>query len=148
MDWTNQGVLGNIPSPCVNWGEAQPELKVEFLWSTGRSDWDSSFAQLARFAEDMDKAKIRVAAVILPMSPAYRNTDYYSRHGGKRSNVLEYLDSVRALDSRLDYFRFMDFHKDGQHDFTDVEALDYDHLCTAGAMRVSDSLSARIQDWN
>jgi len=143
--YSSQGTF--LSGSCGGWGGSNPNFYIEGTWENGQADWLDGYHEIAQFIHDATSIGVHVAALVLPVSPAYRNTPYYSRHGGLRAPVLEFLDSVKTLENGNPNFRLLDFHHDGLHDFTDAEALDYDHLCPLGAARVTDSISARIQDW-
>ena len=132
---------------CDGWGGNSPLFNVDQDWSGGRAAWYAGYQSLASFVQQANQLGIKVAALVEPMSPAYANTPYYSRHGGFRADVDEFLDSVKSLENGNPSFRLLDFNHDGQHDFVDSEALNSDHLCDVGARRLTDSISARIQDW-
>jgi len=119
------------------WGGNQPGLNIDGTWENGQADWLDGYHEIQAFIQEATGKGVHVAALVLPMSPAFRNTPYYSRHGGLRVPVLEFLDSVQSLANTNSNFRLLDFNHAGNHDFTDAEAQDQDHLCLPGAIRVS-----------
>lgn len=131
---------------CGEWGE--PLLNIDDTWEKGKSSWGEGWAYLKQYVTNANKMGTRVATVIMPMNPKYRNTPYYSRHGGLRKEVLQFLDSVKSLEKGNPDFRHFDFHHDGNHDFKDNEAADTDHLCPRGALRVTDSLRQALKQWD
>jgi len=132
---------------CGGWGGAFAAFEMNAWWNGHQSAWYAGYQSIASFVQQATQAGIKVAALVMPLSPAYAQTPYYSRFGGLRIDVDEFLDSVKSLENGNPNFRLLDFNHDGQHDFTDAEAFDSDHLCAAGAIRVTDSISAHIQDW-
>lgn len=131
---------------CISWGE--PILNIDNTWENGLQDWGDGWIFLRDFIKEATGKGIRVATVIIPTNPRYKETPYYSRHGGLRKEVLAFLDSVKSLEHGNPNFRHFDFHHDGEHDFKDNEAADTDHLCSMGALRVTDSLRQALKQWD
>lgn len=131
---------------CEGWGE--PLLTIDDTWENGPADWMKGWEYLKSFVKEATDKGIRVATVIMPMNPRYQETPFYTRHGGLRTEVLAFLDSVKSLENGNPDFRHFDFHHDGKHDFKDTEAADSDHLCRVGAIRVTDSLRQALKQWD
>jgi len=137
--------LGWQYSKCNGWGKAS--FNIDDKWGSGSASWMDGWISMKKSITEATDSGVRVAAVILPMNPLYKKTPYYSRHGGLRTEVVKYLDSLNALAQVNPNFRLIDLHHDGDHDFGNKMAYDSDHLCWAGALRATDSIAARIKDW-
>jgi uncharacterized protein (TIGR02171 family) len=137
--------LGHETSICWGWGGEKPALLLNDKWSNGQKDWIQTFQDIRVFAQELKDRNIQLILYLPPVSPAYRNTPYYSRYGGLRANVNEFLDSLKSLEKSNPNTHYWDFNLDGLHSFTDADARDFDHLCSVGAARLTDSISARLQ---
>ena len=78
------------------------------------------------------------------MSPYYRNTGSYGRHGMRRSVAEELVERVKKLQSVYDNFIVMDENHMGNHDYAGDEASDYDHLCWQGASKLTRRLDSLL----
>jgi len=51
---------------------------------------------------------------------------------------------LRTLESEYPYFPVYDAYRDGNHDYTDEDALNWNHLCPHGAAKLSARLDSVI----
>jgi uncharacterized repeat protein (TIGR02543 family) len=163
LDSTNGFWHGGVPAAVQgkisafgssDWPDADTAGFHEVLasngWNPPRIDrGDFSFTDpivqynLAAFHSLADSAAARnvhVLAVNFPESPAYRDTNVIGRLGPSRTTYQLIVQWLRDLEASNTYFHFYDANNDGNHDYTDAEALDCNHLNSLGARK----LSARV----
>jgi len=110
---------------------------------------------LGIFSGDIDKLKnlVRIAkehdivviGVVFPVSPEYKKTGAYSRHGMLRSHAKKILDEINEFaDGKSNFFVF-DENKFGEHDYPSSMANDYDHLNKDGAKQFSKRLNEFVK---
>ena len=110
---------------------------------------------LGVFSGDVDKLKnlVRIAkehdivviGVVFPVSPEYKKTGAYSRHGMLRSHAKKILDEINEFaDGKSNFFVF-DENKFGEHDYPSSMANDYDHLNKDGAKQFSKRLNEFVK---
>ena len=97
---------------------------------------------VVRLAKEND---ITVIGVTFPISPYYKKTGTYGRHGLRRSHAEKIIDEVKALADEKSNFVFMDENKFGNHDYPSSMANDYDHLNKDGAKRLTLRLDSLVQ---
>ena len=94
------------------------------------------------FKEILDKAEnagIKVIGVIFPRHPDYKKTGTFGAYGPMRSVSKAVIDSISKWNIVV-----MDENKDGDHDYPDEMAYDYDHLSILGAEQFSRRLDSLI----
>lgn len=107
------------------------------------------------FSADIDKLKdlirvaqkhgITVVGLVFPISPYYKGTGSYGRHGMLRSHAKLIYDEIQKLAKSESNFVLMDENKFGEHDYPSSMANDYDHLNKDGAKRLSTRLDSLIK---
>lgn len=105
-------------------------------------------SQLSGLKEMIDSATskgIYVLLVNLPQNPLYKDMEMMGFWGPTYEtyhNVVAYINSLAEKNSHL---RFYDAGNDGDHDFTDDEALDANHLNYKGAARMGVKIDSILQ---
>lgn len=135
---------GWVSGACVSdWG-SEGKGHVDIVEdSTGNNDsshYESNYEELERILDLAKKKNVTVIGIIFPVSPYYRNTGSYSRHGMRRSVAEMLIQRVKKLAEENENFVLMDENKMGNHDYLGAVASDYDHLCSTGA----DKLTLRL----
>ena len=110
---------------------------------------------LAIFSGDIDKLKnivrlanerdIIVIGAIFPMSPYYKKTGSYGRHGMRRSHAEKIIEEIKTWAEGKSNFFVFDENKFGEHDYPSSMANDYDHLNKEGAVQFSKRLDSFIK---
>ncbi|SIO09689.1 TIGR02171 family protein [Fibrobacter sp. UWB11] len=110
---------------------------------------------LGIFTGDIDKLKdlVRIAkernivviGVVFPVSPEYKKTGAYSRHGMLRSHAKKILDEINEFAEAKSNFFVFDENKFGDHDYPSSMANDYDHLNKDGAIQFSKRLNEFVK---
>lgn len=110
---------------------------------------------LAIFSGDVDKLKeivrlakerdIVVIGVMFPISPYYKKTGSYGRHGMRRSHAEKLIEEITTWAEGKSNFVIFDENKFGDHDYPTSMANDYDHLNEKGAIQFSKRLNKFIK---
>jgi uncharacterized protein (TIGR02171 family) len=151
-DLPNIDTLGLERAPCMNWEGPAPEITSSQLWTFNDPEaytaYRENFQKIKDLAQTLADRKIHFLLYLTPESPQYRFTDSYCRDGPSRATGEAVVSQLKALqDSIPGYFHFYDANRGGDHDYADSEAYDCDHLCPAGARKLSvrlDSLARAI----
>ena len=110
---------------------------------------------LAIFSGDVDKLKdivrlaqerdIVVVGAIFPISPYYKKTGSYGRHGMRRSHAEKLIEEIKTWAEGKSNFYVFDENKLGNHDYPTSMANDFDHLNEGGAVQFSKRLNSFIK---
>nr|WP_109571754.1 hypothetical protein [Fibrobacter succinogenes] len=132
---------GWLSIACVEDWASDGKGVVEILEdSTAYDDgarYESNFSELSRILEIAKRQNVVVVGVVFPISPYYRNTGSYGRHGMRRSTAEMLLKRLEELAETDKNFVLMDENKMGSHDYVGRVANDYDHLCCLGAKKLT-----------
>lgn len=138
---------GFLANDCLFWGEQSPGIDKDSTFLDGRHGLlEASMASLRDIVEEAGRHGVTVVGVVFPMSPHYRNTGAFGRYGLRRSVADSLLRVIDGLTERFPNFVLMDENKMGNHDYSDYYALDFDHLCTLGAIRITGRLDSLLQE--
>ena len=145
----NIDTLGLYREICMNWGGPTPEIASSQLWTFNDSEaytaYMANFQKIKGLAQTLADRKIHFLLYITPESPQYRFTDSYCLDGPTRAAGEAVVSQLKALqDSIPGYFHFYDANCEGNHDYADSEAYDCDHLCPAGARKLSARLDSLV----
>jgi uncharacterized protein (TIGR02171 family) len=109
----------------------------------------------AIFSGDIEKLKdivrlakernITVIGVQFPMSPYYKKTGAYGRHGLRRSHAKKIIEEIQNYAKEKSNFVVMDENKLGDHDYPSSLANDYDHLNMEGSKVISARIDSVIR---
>jgi len=128
---------------AAGWGSASPAMLDE---TGGRSETDPvlrhSMDSLQSLASMLSARGIQTILVAFPQSPGYRNTPLSGRYGPTWSAYRSIKAEIQNW--QIPGFHFYDAYLDGQHDYTDAEAQNWDHLSFAGATKFSHRLDSLI----
>ena len=91
------------------------------------------------------KQNITVIGIVFPISPYYKGTGAYGRHGMQRSHAKKIVEKIRNMAENDPNFIFVDENKFGDHDYPNTMAFDYDHLNRLGAEKLSSRIDSLIQ---
>ena len=75
--------------------------------------------------------------VNFPENPLYRQTSMIGRLGPSRATYAQLSSWLRTLEQQNAFFHFYDANNGGDHDYTDAEALDCNHLNYLGARKLA-----------
>ncbi len=130
---------------CGGWGGTVPDLGGRIDWSTSDSNYIANFNTVAQLASELAALKIHFLMINFPESPAYKNTDHYGRDGPSWATGIAVMQQFKSLENGNPYFHFYDAYQNGNHDYNDSDAANWNHLCPVGAAKLSTRLDSLIQ---
>jgi formylglycine-generating enzyme required for sulfatase activity len=96
-----------------------------------------NFSIFKTLADTLASHGIHLLVIEFPESPAYKQTSMIGRLGPSRTTYAKIVSWLRAIEQANPYFHFYDANMDGNHDYSDAEALDCNHLGYLGARKLS-----------
>jgi len=124
--------------PPRSWGHA--DILSDSLLAINLQDrFHENYLMFKEMVDKAENAGIKVIGIVFPVHPEYKNTGTFGAYGPMRSVAKAVIDSVSKWNIVV-----MDENKDGNHDYTDEMAYDYDHLSILGAEQVSRRLDSLI----
>jgi len=147
-DWPDVDTAG---APLVHssgqWGQALVEWGD---YAFGDPAVQLNLSLLAQLADTLAAHDVHLLMVRTPENPAYGATGMASRYGPSDSTYNLLVQWMQAREAANTHFHFYDAHQDGAHDYTDLDAMDTNHLSPAGALKLGtrvDSLLAARGIW-
>ena len=132
---------------CGSWRE-EPEIEQDSLYlDEHRNLIDDSKDALLTIIKEAAKRDIRVVGLIFPQSPAYAETGAFGRYGLRRSSAEKLINELKSLNKEYPNFVVMDENKMGKHDYTNMMAVDEDHLCYGGSVVLTSRLNDLLLSW-
>ncbi|ACX76159.1 putative lipoprotein, TIGR02171 [Fibrobacter succinogenes subsp. succinogenes S85] len=132
---------------CGSWRE-EPEIEQDSVYLDDHWNLiDDSKAALMTIIKEAAKRDIRVVGLIFPQSPAYAKTGAFGRYGLRRSSAKKLISELESLHKEYPNFVLMDENKMGEHDYTDLMAVDEDHLCYGGSYILTSRLNRLLLSW-
>ena len=123
------------------WKE-KPEIEMDSTYyDQHKGIYNDSKNALIDIVKEAAKRDVRVIGLIFPQSPEYAKTGAFGRYGLRRSIAQKMISELEALNKKYPNFVLMDENKMGKHDYDGQMAIDEDHLCNAGAMRLTSRLN-------
>jgi formylglycine-generating enzyme required for sulfatase activity len=129
---------------CSGWRDSAPQLMFAQNWYIDDSSYLARFAAFKKLIQEISARNIHLLVINFPQSPHFRNTPYYSRFGPDRETGRAVIAQLKALESIYPFFHVYDANCDGNHDYTDDEATDYDRLCPVGAAKLTGRINTLI----
>jgi uncharacterized protein (TIGR02171 family) len=123
-------------APCTGWG-AGATIDADLEWDTTLPQYAGTLQRFERLLDLAELAGIQVTGVIFPQSPAYVSTESFGRYGPRRPVAAAIQQDLRAMASAHANFHVIDANLSGAHDYTAAESMNWDHLCPAGAEKLS-----------
>jgi enolase len=137
--------LGLMHWPCNGWGGPNPNLVGTASWTVNDSNYIKNFAALVEMIKLLSAHKIHLLAINFPESPYYKSTDHYQGDGPSWETGRAVLAQVKDLENSYPFFHVYDAYDDSNHDYTDEDAANWNHLCPNGAKKLSIRLDSLIQ---
>jgi len=128
------------------WGGSAPELTTSSLEDTTSAEFRENMSILRGMTALLAGRGIHLVLVNCPQSPAYRTTPAAGRYGPSWSMYHVVLERLRAMESANPFFHLYDAHQDGNHDYADDEAANWDHLSIRGADRLGGRLDSLVSN--
>lgn len=140
---------GWLSQVCIaDWGsegKGYAEVLADSTWNGDSHRYEQNYAQLDKILKIAEQHGVVVVGLILPMSPYYRNTGSYGRHGMRRSVAEQLIERLKKVAAESENFVLMDENKMGNHDYLGDVANDYDHLCDVGAKKLTLRLDSLLK---
>jgi formylglycine-generating enzyme required for sulfatase activity len=128
--------------PGSGWGPPQID-KGDY--SVGDPVVQKSLASLAALGDSAAARGVHLIVVHVPENPQYSATGSVGRYGpglATYDSIVAWLDSLALSNSFVHFYNANDY---GNHDFTDVEAYDCNHLNYLGAQRFSAKIDSVVR---
>ncbi|MCQ2235327.1 MAG: TIGR02171 family protein [Paludibacteraceae bacterium] len=122
------------PGASLGSSEKNPDSKV----------LDASMNALKTIVEESAKRGVTVIGTILPMSPAYKDSEMFGYLGMSRSIADSLIGEFVKMESTYSNFVLFDENKGGLHDYADGMNEDAQHLCDVGAKLYTSRLDSLL----
>ena len=130
---------------CAMWPE-EPELSLDSTFYDDKQYLlDDNLDALKYIIETSQKRGIYVVGMIFPQNPRYKDTGAFGRYGLRRSVAATLIEQFKALEKEYPNFVLFDENKMGDHDYSDGDAQDNDHLCGAAAPKITGRLDSLLK---
>lgn len=127
----------------TGWGEAVIEGED---YSIDDSIVRVNIALLEELIDSAGARDVQVVAVNYPQNPGYRDTDMVGRGGPSRSTWLELEEILHGFEEEYHNFHLYDANNLGDHDYTDGEAYDTNHLNGRGGRKLAARIDSLLQN--
>jgi uncharacterized protein (TIGR02171 family) len=107
--------------------------------------FSGNLEKLKDFVRLAKERNIIVIGAIFPMSPNYKNTGSYGRHGMLRSHAKKLIEVIKTWAEGKSNFVVFDENKFGDHDYPSSMSYDVDHLNRDGAKRFTTRLDSLLK---
>jgi uncharacterized protein (TIGR02171 family) len=142
----NLDTLGLYRNACNGWGGQTPDHGAYPDYTTDDSVYKANLALVKTFARTLAKRGIHFLLYLTPLSPYFENFGEFENGGPSlQTAAMIFNDLIALQDSIPGYFHFYDADKFGNHDYTDADAYDANHLCTDGAQKFSARLDSVVK---
>jgi hypothetical protein len=141
--YSSQEKCGLCDVPCQGWGGDTPYANIA-TWTLNSPNVENNFDTLQALISQLSALKIHFLVVNFPESPAYKNTLEYDMSGISRSTGDSIMQKFKSFEHGNPYYHFYDAYNDGNHDYADSEAANWDHVCPKGAKKLSTRLDSLI----
>ncbi|MBD3315090.1 MAG: SUMF1/EgtB/PvdO family nonheme iron enzyme [Chitinivibrionales bacterium] len=129
-------------SPGNGWGDTVIDKSDYFFNDTVVQ---RNLSHISALADSCSNRKIHLFVVNFPQNPLYHYSIMIGRYGPSKQTYKSVKAYLETRAKQNPYFHFWDANEDGQHDFSDAEALDANHLNYIGAKRFSGMLDSLLQ---
>ena len=116
------------------------------VYDTLNADYAKNLAAIERLMTAAGSRGIKVLLVNFPRSPNYKNQERAGFFDPPWWLYHKVLKDVSVIVSRHSNAAFYDAHNDGEHDYTDDDAVDPNHLSTKGGIKLSSRLDSIITE--
>jgi uncharacterized protein (TIGR02171 family) len=133
----------DLPSPH-GWGPQIAPFIGKMDWDATDSNYLNNLRTLRDLAGDCAARNIHLVMLNTPISPFYKNQQYYGYFGPSRETALQIIDDLRKLEQNNHYFHLYDANLDGNHDYSNADAWDFIHLSYQGAQKITARVDSLI----
>jgi hypothetical protein len=142
--FTNIDELGLERMPSRGWGGAAPIIEDALDWGAGDANVVANLDSITALSALLAAKSIHLVLVVMPESPYYRSTAAYTRYGPTRAEGEKIVAKLDSLTLNNPYCHFYDANLGGNHDYSEIEANDWDHLSETGAKKLSQRLDSLV----
>ena len=130
-----------------NWGGSPPDMASgpTWNWQVTDSNYSKNLSALNILIQQLAAPNIHLLMINFPESPAYKNTDHFARYGPSWATGRAVVEQLKSLETRYSNFHFYDAYNDGNHDYSDEDAGNWNHLNPRGAAKLTKRLDSLIQ---
>lgn len=118
---------------------------VDHNWDVNNGNAEGNFKELQRIVDVAKEKGVYVVGIVFPLSPYYKETDQYGRHGLRRTTAESYMERLREYDVEEKNFVLMDENKMGDHDYPTSMSYDCDHLNYKGSRLLAQRLDSLLK---
>ena len=130
---------------CIWWGD-HAEIELDSTYYDDKMYLvENSLDALKNIIEMAQERDIYVVGMIFPQNPMYKETGAFGRYGMRRSLATSLIEQFHDMEETYPNFTLLDENKMGNHDYTDMEAVDSDHLCYNGAPKITARLDSVLK---
>ena len=134
-----------MANECKSWGDTV-EITLDSTYYDDKMYLiENSFEALESIIEKAKEHDVHVVGLIMPQNPKYKETGAFGRYGLRRSLAKTLIERIAQYETTYSNFTLLDENKMGEHDYTDEEALDFDHLCAAGAPKITSRVDSLLK---
>jgi uncharacterized protein (TIGR02171 family) len=145
---SNLDSLGGGIDGCQNWG-GQPDLGGgdHWNWPITDTNYARNIDTIVQLIQDCAQHDIHLLMINFPESPAYKSTDHFTRAGPSWATGEAVVQQLKALENTYANFHFYDAYNNGNHDYTDADASNWNHLCATGAAKLTARINPLIHSY-
>jgi len=140
-DWDS---LGLYHSPCNGWRGPNPDMGCCVGWTVELPGYKENIIAFENLIKECSARNIHFLAINMPQSPYYKYTDHYYREGPSWETARAIIAQLDSLENIYPYFHVYDAYRYGNHDYTDEDAMNWNHLCPHGAAKLASRLETVI----
>jgi hypothetical protein len=147
LDPSDSDSLGMMITASGNWGGTSPDFipGSDSAWTETDTNFIQNYAAIENLVWDLKDVNVHLLMINFPESPAYKNTCHYTRYGPSWTTGKEVKKRLQSLATIHSNFHFYDAYNDGNHDYSDADALNYNHLSSLGAAKLSARIDSLLQ---
>jgi uncharacterized protein (TIGR02171 family) len=125
------------------WG-TDPVKPEDSEWDLRNPEYAANMKATEDFARVLAGRGIHLVMVNYPTSPAYAGNAYYGPYGPRATVAAEIIKRYKDMEKISPYVHFYDAHDFGHHDYSDEEAINWGHLSSTGAAKLTARLDSLI----
>ncbi|MBN1308669.1 MAG: hypothetical protein JXA18_12165, partial [Chitinispirillaceae bacterium] len=114
-------------------------------YAIGDSVVQSNLAFLEKMVDTAAARNVHVLVVNYPQNPQYRSTAMAGRAGPSHATFLQFAEILHEMELKTPHFHFYDANNLGDHDYSDDEAYDTNHLNARGAAKLAGRIDSLLQ---
>ena len=136
--------MGQYRREPLGWGVNPPPFYGTLDWNINNQNCQNNIKTILMISDTLRIKNIHWLMINFPVSPHYKNDTAYSPWGPTWATAREVLAVIKEIGSSNPYFHFYDANHDGEHDYSDEDATDENHLSMSGAAKLTTRLDSII----